>query len=123
MTSEVMARVPRRRYPGVMSHTTSAPSPWIARVVLAVFGVWTVWIAARHGYTGFIELALAEAWAAQMLVDLVIALVLVIGWMVADARRSGRSPWGYVALTLVAGSIGPLLYLSLRRGPAAEGGA
>jgi len=100
-----------------MTQTTSAPSPWIARLVLAVFGAWTVWIAVEHGYTGFIELALAEAWGAQMFVDLVIALVLVLGWLVGDARRHGRSPWGYVALTLFAGSIGPLLYLSLRGDP------
>ena len=36
-------------------------------------------------------------------------------WLVGDARARGRSPWPWVLLTLFTGSIGPLLYLSLRR--------
>ncbi len=101
-----------------MTHSNLVP--WIARVVLVAFGVWTAVIVVEHGYTGFLGLALAEDWAAQMLVDLVIALTVALGWLIGDARRRGVSPWPYVALTLVAGSIGPLLYLSLRSAPSAS---
>lgn len=86
---------------------------WAARVVLLVFGVWTAGIVWEHRYTGFIDLALAGGWGAQVFVDLVIALVIVLFWLVGDARRNGRSPWGYVVTTFFLGSIGPLLYLSL----------
>lgn len=89
--------------------------PWLARIALVVFGVWTGSIVLAHGYTGFLAIALADAWAAQMLVDLTIALLIVLGWLVGDARARGRSPWPWVVLTLFLGSIGPLLYLSLRR--------
>jgi hypothetical protein len=52
--------------------------------------------------------------AMQVLADLVIACLLICFWMVADARERGMNPWPYVAITLFAGSFGPLLYL-LRR--------
>ena len=48
-----------------------------------------------------------------MLLDLVIACLLISSWMVIDARANGRNPWPYVAITLAAGSFGPLLYLLL----------
>lgn len=88
--------------------------PWLARIALAAFGVWTALIVVEQGYSGFLTLALAEDWAAQMLVDLSIALLIVLAWLIGDARARGRSPWPWVVLTLFTGSIGPLLYLSLR---------
>ena len=70
-----------------------------------------------HGYTGFLALSMKEDWAAQMLVDLAIALMIALGWLVGDARRRGVPAWPFVVLTLFLGSIGPLLYLSLRAAP------
>ncbi len=90
---------------------------WAARVVLLAFAGWTAVIVIDHGYIGFIQLALERDWAAQMLVDLVIALTLFAGWMIDDARSRGATVWPFLALTLFAGSIGPLLYLSLRSAP------
>jgi hypothetical protein len=34
--------------------------------------------------------------------------------MVADARTRGLNAWPFVAITLVAGSFGPLFYLVMR---------
>jgi hypothetical protein len=31
--------------------------------------------------------------------------------LVNDAKKTGRSPWPWVALTLATGSFGPLLYI------------
>jgi uncharacterized protein (TIGR02246 family) len=47
-------------------------------------------------------------------VDLTIALTMAVVWVWRDARSRGVSPIPYVALTLLTGSAGPLLYL-LRR--------
>ena len=44
-----------------------------------------------------------------------IALSLIIAWMWQDARERGVSAMPYVLLTLGFGSVGPLLYLLLRR--------
>lgn len=72
---------------------------------LSAVAVW------QHGYVG-IFLFQFQSWAgAQVLADLVIALGLFIAWMWRDARRTGRNPWPWLVLTLLAGSFGPLLYL------------
>lgn len=88
--------------------------PWIARVVFVIFGVWSTLIVIEHGYFGFLTLARAEDWAAQMLVDLVLALTIVMSWIIKDARARGVNPWPYIVATLFLGSVGPLAYLSLR---------
>ncbi len=49
----------------------------------------------------------------QVLADLVIALLLVLSYLVPDARKAGRNPWPWLVLTLFLGSIAPLLYLAL----------
>jgi len=46
----------------------------------------------------------------QIFADLVIALTLVMVWMWRDAKNTGRNIWPWIAITLVAGSFGPLLY-------------
>ena len=46
---------------------------------------------------------------------LVIALGLFLVWMWRDAKAAGRNPWPWLVLTLVAGSIGPLIYLLGRK--------
>jgi len=124
MTSEVIDAPTSTTYPSVMDTTKSAPSnlvPWIARAVLLLFGSWSVMIVLEHGYTGFIPAALAHDWTTQILVDLVIALVLATGWLINDATRRGIPAWPFIAMTVFLGSIGPLVYLSVRpqldRGP------
>lgn len=80
-------------------------------VVFVAFTAWTLGLVADHGYTGFLTLAASQPWAAQMLVDLVIALGLFLVWMVPDAREQGIPAWPYAALVLATGSIGALAYL------------
>jgi hypothetical protein len=83
----------------------------LASVGLVTFSVFTTIVVARHGYTGFILLALREPWGLQMLVDLTLALVLFTGWMLADARKHAIASWPYVVATLALGSIGALSYI------------
>lgn len=79
--------------------------------VFAAFTIYTTGVVIDHGYTGFIELALAGGWGAQMFIDLVIALLLFSIWMFPDAREHGIPPLPYFLLILFTGSVGALAYL------------
>ena len=83
-------------------------------VILAAFGVLTALAVRDHGYLGIFTWQLSTYAGRQVLVDLCIALSLVLIWLWRDAKSSGRNPWPWVALTLAAGSFGPLLYLLAR---------
>lgn len=85
--------------------------------VLLAFGALTAAAVWQHGYLGIFLLPLQTLAGTQVLVDLVIALVLVLVWLVQDARAQGRNPWLWVAATLALGSFGPLVYLLTRRPP------
>lgn len=85
-------------------------------VVLADFLALTGYAVYQYGYVGFFELMMANVATVTALADLVIALSLVMSWMVRDARQRGVSAIPYVVLTLVLGSVGPLLYLIRRAG-------
>lgn len=81
---------------------------------IIAFGALSAKALADHGYWGIIAPHFETFGAAQVLTDLVILAVLACVWMVSDARTRGLNPWPFVALTLAAGSFGPLFYL-LRR--------
>lgn len=85
-------------------------SPALALVALVPFTVFSLWVVATRGYTGFLVLAGRDAWALQMLIDLALALVIGVRWMRADARRRGIASWPYVLATVLVGSIGLLAY-------------
>lgn len=88
-------------------------------LALADFSALSLYAMYEHGYVGIWEAGLANWATMQVLADLVIACVLIAIWIVGDARARGLSPWPYVAITLVGGSFGPLLYLLRREwGPA-----
>lgn len=74
----------------------------------------------RHGITGIFLHQLENFAGLQVLTDLAIALILILVWLVKDARARGLNPAPWVVLTLLAGSFGPLLYLILRRSAAQE---
>ncbi|WAS95861.1 hypothetical protein [Nannocystis punicea] len=79
--------------------------------ILVVFTLFSAVVVVRHGYFGFIGLALREPWALQMLLDLVLALSLVAGWLRRDARNHGIEAWPYLVALPFLGSISPLAYL------------
>ena len=84
-------------------------------VTLVLFGALTGAALWQHGYWGIFEPLLGGFGGAQVLLDLVIALTLVLVWMWRDAQASGRNIWPWIVLTLAAGSFGPLLYLLTRK--------
>ena len=83
----------------------------LAIAILIPFTLLTLYAVSRVGYIGIFEYHLHSPAGWQVITDLVIALILVLTWLVPEARRAGRNPWPWVVLTLVAGSFGPLLYL------------
>jgi hypothetical protein len=87
----------------------------LAALVLVPFTAFSLWVVARHGYTGFLTLAGNEPWALQLLIDLVIACSIGMGWVAGDARKRGITAWPYLVTTLFLGSIGILAYV-VRRG-------
>jgi hypothetical protein len=89
-------------------------------LVTLAFGLLTGLALWHHGYWGLFAPALNSLAAAQVLIDLCIALALFVAWMWRDAKTLGRNPWPWLALTLAAGSFGPLLYLLTRPAAAPE---
>jgi hypothetical protein len=80
-------------------------------IVLVLFGALSVIALWNHGYWGIFEPHFKTFGAGQVLADLVIAVSLAMVWMWHDAKTTGRNVWPWLALSLVAGSFGPLLYL------------
>jgi hypothetical protein len=80
-------------------------------VVLILFGALSAIALWQHGYWGILEPHFKTFGAGQVLADLVIAVSLAMVWMWHNAKATGRNVWPWLALSLVAGSFGPLLYL------------
>jgi len=84
------------------------------------FGLLTAYALAQVGYLGIFDYHRHSPAGWQVFADLVVALVLVLAWLVGDARRLGRNPWPWVVGTLVTDSIAPLLYLETSPSSAAD---
>jgi hypothetical protein len=80
-------------------------------IVLALFGALSAMALWQQGYWGIIAPHFQTFGAGQVLADLVIAVTLAMVWMWHDAKTTGRNVWPWLALSIVAGSFGPLLYL------------
>lgn len=81
---------------------------------IVAFGALTARALTEFGYFGLITLHLSNWGSGQLLADLTIACLLVCAWMFADAPKRGMAAWPFIAITLAAGSFGPLFYLLVR---------
>ena len=81
----------------------------VVGLVLLAFADLNFYVVSQYGYSGFLELATANAATTAVLVDLTIALSFISIWMWRDARRRGITVIPYLAVTALLGSIGPLL--------------
>ena len=92
---------------------------FLLTAVFAAFTIYTTVVVVDHGYIGFLKLAMAGGWGAQVFIDLCIALLLFTFWMVRDARERAIPAAPYVLAVLTTGSVGALAYLvhrTLREG-------
>lgn len=83
-------------------------------VLLAVFLGFTTWsltIVAGQGLGGLVSLVGREPWAAQLLVDLSLSLLVAWSWLRHDARTRGLTAWPYMVATVAVGSVAVLAYL------------
>lgn len=83
--------------------------------ILIAFGLLSSYAMWQVGYVGIFTSSFANWGTAQVFCDLVVSSVLIMVWMVSDARARGLNAWPFVVVTLLAGSFGILFYL-LRRG-------
>lgn len=96
----------------------------LALITLVPFTLLTLYALQQVGYVGIFDYQRHGPAGWQVFADLVIALLLVLSWLIPEARSEGRNPWPWVVLTLVLGSFGPLLYLAFARvGRTADGPA
>jgi len=88
-------------------------------LVLAAFGAFSLYVMWEVGYVGIWQAGMASMGAWQVLLDLVITSLILLGFLWRDAKLAGRTVWPFALITLATGTFGPLLYLLLERGPSA----
>jgi hypothetical protein len=90
-------------------------SKLIVLIVLIAFSIQGVYVLSQVGYWNIWIHNLNHVAGQQVFADLLISLSLVMVWMWRDARATDRIVWPWIALTLAAGSFGPLIYLLTRK--------
>ncbi len=93
-----------------MSHVRT-----LAIVLLIPFLLLTAYAVMEVGYMGILDYNRHSPAGWQVFTDLVISLLLVLVWLVDDAKKLGRNPWPWVVGTLLTGCISPLIYLATRK--------
>jgi len=88
----------------------------LAFVLVVPFVLLTLYTIHKVGYLGIFEYQFLSPAGWQVGADLVIACMLLLSWIIPEAKRKGRNPWPFVLITVVLGSIGPLLYILLGSG-------
>ncbi len=83
----------------------------IAIVLRIPFLVLTVYAVSQVGYWGIVDYHRHSPAGWQVFADLVVALILLLTWLIPEAKSKGINPWPWVVATLFLGSIGPLGYL------------
>ena len=92
-------------------------------LVLAAFGALSLYAMWEVGLLGIWQAGMASVGAWQVLLDLIVMSFIALGFIVRDAKQTGRTVWPFAVLTITAGSFGPLLYLLLAPSSHARGTA
>ncbi len=89
---------------------------WLFTLSFVAFTVFNFWILREPGYFSVFP-PFKDPSQLQMFVDIGVATALVNLWILWDLRKQGKSVLWWVfflILTLLSGSMAPLLYVTLR---------
>ena len=84
----------------------------LAIVLLIPFLILTAYALYAVGFVGIFDYQRHSPAGWQVFADLVISLILILTWLVPNAKAKGRNPWPWVVATLFLGVISPLVYLA-----------
>lgn len=85
-------------------------------IILPPFLVLTAYAVYDVGVYGIFDYHLHSSAGWQVFTDLVIACILLLTFIVPDAKSKGVNPWPWVIGTFLTGSIAPLVYLIIYGG-------
>lgn len=97
---------------------------WLPALPLAGFAAWTLYAVLAGGPTGFWPEHVGTVWETQIWMDLL--LMAGAAWWLAQPRlrATGSSPWPWLVLIVLTGSIGVLsMLLWIRRSESLAGSA
>ena len=83
-------------------------------VTLLLFGALTAVAIWQDGVLGIFASIVSSWGSAQIYLDLVIALSIIMVWLYRDAVKAGRNPWPWIIATAIVGAFSPLIYLLIR---------
>jgi len=86
-----------------------------AIILLIPFSILSAYAVYKVGYVGIFDYHRHSPAGWQVFIDLVIACLLCLSWLIPEAKRNGRNPIPFVVITLFLGSLGPLLYLATNK--------
>jgi hypothetical protein len=72
-------------------------------LVFAAFGAFSLYAMWQVGYLGIWQAGMASVGAWQVLLDLIVMSFIALGFIVRDARQTGRTVWPFAVLTIAAG--------------------
>ena len=75
----------------------------------------TIYAVSQVGYVGIFDYHRHSPAGWQVFADLVVALLLLLTFMIPDAKERGMNPWPWVVATFLMGSLGPIAYFIFRR--------
>lgn len=84
---------------------------WTTLISFTLFSSYAMW---QVGYFGIWQAGMASIGAWQILIDLSIACLIVMSWIIGDARKRGISAWPWIIATITLGSLALLSYLLWR---------
>ena len=94
-----------------MQQSTVRTLVLIALVPFTILTAIALWVDGVSGIFG----SIVSSWgSAQIYVDLLISLAIIMIWLYRDAKTQGRNPLPWIVATLAVGVFSPLIYLFVR---------